>query len=1170
MANMQRIVVSWQSNILNSARRIGNFIPFRASRARWIVALVVSSFVLDLLYFRGLNSTRSLSYSDLTPWPDLSPSILVAVLGAQWVSVSYPGQFVVGTGFHNLLSPSMVFQASVTWTLGGGGLAEAVFYVLLPPLSSLGFYLFSGVLTSRGVVRFGSGIMYGFNPFILTILYGGGNPPGIWWYFLIPYLLWASIFYLRSGSKWHMIALSVSLILSSIVSPEYLPLTVLFFFGPILIYVYALLPLVDRTKLVKWCVLAAASIVVLDLLPYSALIGVLYNSSISGASVSYSAIQSSFPSIGQLFLYDIPTFGLTLNSSYLAQVQSLGYVTGLGVAIDAMLFTPFLLSRNSNGPNFRYIPGVCGLWSLVVWLSVQSGMASPIYNNFAPAFVLDSPVKVFPAVIVATVGGFSVTMDWLMGRISELLSARPIRRLLGTRPEPCWPPHPKHCIRTESLVVAVIASLLVVGPILPAYEQGRSTFLDGVSNLQVQTYVPAWVSSGAQAVQHVRELDGLMSSRSLWMPVNGGAAIESSITYSDPSALFFPTVGADTLKGTGGFVESYLYYQYVLSAIAGNQTTSAGRLLANLGISVVVLVTQPSPPNRGFVSRYGPVYDGPPAFSSGVIIGNPKDLEAILDSQTDLKPVASFAGGTVYLNEATFGIAGYARATLESSNSSILSPTDSSMRVLSSIPLGNASGPLLATLTGPTDNAVTQGAGSFRVLGLSGAAVAPIGNIVVYDSNEVAADCGCGMVEENGSPSGSVAQFSSSVRNIAAPNYNGTLVGSLNFTGSTLNFNNKTYVALSTNATASLLNLTKYGFTLSAWIYSDPTHGEYQTVFSQGSAYWINTNGPYLQMNVHTSSSGGSFDVRYAPRVWYFIAITYNGSSFEAYVNGSLIGTQNVSGPVSSWASPFFIGNDGTYTDRNWSGRIANLRLFRHALNLTDIGLLDSSGPNGSSSLDSSALVYFPLTSSDFVTSTVNIDTAGQGFVGILGKGNFTLSTPSGNLSFGSQERNETWRIEALRSNDSSVALSSQAGTVSAIVVIQTNLTFAALSSELTVNKLTAKWVSPDSAFISGPIPASWLIFLQTFDSGWGIQGGTTAVLHFGGPGDNVFLIHSAGPTGLYIVMMDKVVSPVESWTVGVVILAITTALFCSNIPTLRKIRAIRHRRDGVHLFPRF
>jgi hypothetical protein len=163
----------------------------------------------------------------------------------------------------------------------------------------------------------------------------------------------------------------------------------------------------------------------------------------------------------------------------------------------------------------------------------------------------------------------------------------------------------------------------------------------------------------------------------------------------------------------------------------------------------------------------------------------------------------------------------------------------------------------------------------------------------------------------------------------------GTPANALNFDGS------DDYVSIAHNAAFDYSS----GFTVEAWVKADAltNHGALVSKFANSNRefsvlllntgvveYSISFNGSTEQyFNGNTTLNAGT---------WYHIALTYDGSTMRAYLNGVADGTKSVSGSIRVGSSPLYIGarSEGSLS-RFFDGTIDEVRIWTTTRSQADI-----------------------------------------------------------------------------------------------------------------------------------------------------------------------------------------------------------------------------------------
>jgi hypothetical protein len=229
--------------------------------------------------------------------------------------------------------------------------------------------------------------------------------------------------------------------------------------------------------------------------------------------------------------------------------------------------------------------------------------------------------------------------------------------------------------------------------------------------------------------------------------------------------------------------------------------------------------------------------------------------------------------------------------------------------------------------------------------------------------------------------------------------------------------------------TASALNVGGKSFSLEAWIYAD----NWRTNVFEGSIVLKENNsnnggfmfragnGGIVNFAIGAGSSGAWTELNTAAilstSTWYHLAATYDGSKMRIYVDGvikdSLSASINVGGTATT---PLTIGYQPTYTGRNWSGRIDEVRIWSKVLTASEI--LANKDKEFCSLSVSDLAGYYKLdegvAQGNNSGITTAIDYSGNGNSDTLT--NFALSSSSSNWLTGANLNQDT-----VTTNDSSI-----------------------------------------------------------------------------------------------------------------------------------------------------
>lgn len=157
------------------------------------------------------------------------------------------------------------------------------------------------------------------------------------------------------------------------------------------------------------------------------------------------------------------------------------------------------------------------------------------------------------------------------------------------------------------------------------------------------------------------------------------------------------------------------------------------------------------------------------------------------------------------------------------------------------------------------------------------------------------------------------------------------------------------------------LNITDT-ITISAWVRyagtEDCTNCEWPRVLAKGrnEAYeiWSSKYNNYLRINtrlyIDGTDQGFSGQRKLWAGRWYHLTYTFNTTHHRMYWNGELERNKQVSGSIDTTANPLAIGNWYT-TNREWTGKIDEVRLYDRTLSSSEISDLYNGNPVNRSGL---------------------------------------------------------------------------------------------------------------------------------------------------------------------------------------------------------------------------
>jgi hypothetical protein len=143
--------------------------------------------------------------------------------------------------------------------------------------------------------------------------------------------------------------------------------------------------------------------------------------------------------------------------------------------------------------------------------------------------------------------------------------------------------------------------------------------------------------------------------------------------------------------------------------------------------------------------------------------------------------------------------------------------------------------------------------------------------------------------------------------------------------------------------------------TQSAWI--KPIVASTITMKSTGGSfsYSMGMNMTTIGQNYNDYSVNYGSSFTFIPNTWYFVAVTFDGTTMSNYVNGILLSSAVSTHTISSNTSPLVIGADFPGLVEYFQGDIDELKIYNTALTATQI---EQNYINSASSL----IAYYPFT----------------------------------------------------------------------------------------------------------------------------------------------------------------------------------------------------------------
>jgi chitodextrinase len=164
-------------------------------------------------------------------------------------------------------------------------------------------------------------------------------------------------------------------------------------------------------------------------------------------------------------------------------------------------------------------------------------------------------------------------------------------------------------------------------------------------------------------------------------------------------------------------------------------------------------------------------------------------------------------------------------------------------------------------------------------------------------------------------------------------------------TGNALSFNGTNNRLSVPNSTS--LNVSGNGLTIAMWVNPQST-GRDATLIgkfwgtSMSSPYYqygielVGGNQPYLDIGKSTGLSYVSMGSTLPYNQWSYLAITFNGTQVNFYVNGTLVRTRSMSASITARTSTMNIGSDVS-PSQFYKGAIDEVRIYNRALSASEI-----------------------------------------------------------------------------------------------------------------------------------------------------------------------------------------------------------------------------------------
>lgn len=143
------------------------------------------------------------------------------------------------------------------------------------------------------------------------------------------------------------------------------------------------------------------------------------------------------------------------------------------------------------------------------------------------------------------------------------------------------------------------------------------------------------------------------------------------------------------------------------------------------------------------------------------------------------------------------------------------------------------------------------------------------------------------------------------------------------------------------------------GITLSAWVKLSTTIVSQESLYgspggSSASEIRLSANGlGDIALGGYSNGVNAYRDFPFgvaSSGIWYFVTVTFDGTTVRAYNNGSLIGSQSLSAPPATWGSNLAIGRRDMSNGQYFNGLIDDVRIYNRALSAAQIAAMYAGG----------------------------------------------------------------------------------------------------------------------------------------------------------------------------------------------------------------------------------
>jgi len=957
-------------------------------KKHWTLFLLTITVILvDTIYFWGTSINRPINDSDWAPFPLLRISGITNYFQS-YRTYNLPMQNIVGNGSPNFLTPFYLIEIFFSFISYNSAASQISFLFLISVFSAVGMmYAVDYFLDSKfyGMI---AGLLYALSPMLMINLIAGGNPGGFWWYMIIPWFVLVSLKSIDKPCVKNYVILSIVTFLLNFMTDQVLFLTILFFAIPIS---FAKL-ISHRTKrvntLLYFIFSLSGAFFMLYLFALPSVTVTLSDASALASIENALAYLRSLPNPTTLFFMYVPNFGFDILSAPL----SLAPMNVDFLLLDGIIALLFIVSlyfiRKKLSPGLYsvilsiYCFPLIVLTALILPTGVFIVQHFPfIYAIFPEYFLV--PMLFSNVAVVTIVLKFAIDMisnerdNYTMKSNSGITIKDQSNYFRSSNKQFQF----RFSVRKSLMgIIALLAVMASISPIIIS-DADSGGYVHVVDKLQPITYVPNSVISASQELRSLRSAYNMPQSRDLWEPMNGGIPFVSGIIYEDPHALIYPAENILYFQNSSSLFNSYVFLYYSLESLIQNKNIKFGNILQQLGVGFVVVIK-----NFSFNYQYekinGEPYNGSLIVDSSLdaLVGNPLQLVSILSNQTSLTQVANTRDYTIYLNNEYEGqVFGY---------NGILNPINPispyNFTQLESSPLWNGSIPVAKDISdqglasSSNDAFPLQFDSTEYISNFSGMQVLSP-DFLIHHTEYFSGQYGSNY---NSVPLNETIAINTVglKENPLITNFNGYLGNYLNFSGSTS-------ITLPSNYSRYIENSIKKNFTVNVWVNTSQIPNEvngsygYESVFGNGRGFdlgVVSTTQAYLYGVLYYNNSGGAALYKaIQPDTWYMATLVYNGTALSFYVNGALVGRQNVS-DIYWGTNKFVIGRSAFGANYYWRGIISDLSVSNETINGSQISRLYAKGPGQETSSAPGTLFFFPLTKQAIRNSTVSVHIPGD------------------------------------------------------------------------------------------------------------------------------------------------------------------------------------------------